>query len=595
MTFLQPALLVALPAVFLPLIIHLLHRQRFKKKDWGAMRFLREALEEQRGRRRLRHWWILAARMLALAALVLAVARPLVGGWLAGWVGGHDRTLFLVLDRSLSMERELSGGGETKRGAAMAHLTEALETLRPTSLWVLDTAHGVPERVEDWATYQGEMGATQSEANLSEALLTSFQKWESLGESIGECWVVSDGQASSWRTDHPEQWADVEAAYRRLTSPPKLRLLTFPEGAPNRAIRCRVKRGLLQGTILQGQESEVVRLPLTLIVGEQERVHEVEVSGRSTTFEIAMPERASITGLIRLPADGNAADNVAHFAVAEERPPRVGLQCEDPDIQAILALAADPLGEIAVETTVNAQSQALVICQGALPEEIPPGTHWLCFPPIDAAFETSETTLRIARWDQQVGPLRDTRNGDALPLASMQTFRYVPRGVAEQGRLWATLANGQPWLWQSPHDDGRVVTSCVTLPQEDWSTLGDGLVLVPLVQRLIDAGQERFARVRWKPVTEAPWDVGVAPEEGGWTVWQRPFTEDDTTILAEEILADLVGDLPLEPFALSSGESSAESSEWWRLFLVVALAFLLMESILTKVPVRARQEPSLPR
>ena len=40
MTFLQPWLLMALPLVALPLIIHLINQRRFQTVQWAAMRFL---------------------------------------------------------------------------------------------------------------------------------------------------------------------------------------------------------------------------------------------------------------------------------------------------------------------------------------------------------------------------------------------------------------------------------------------------------------------------------------------------------------------------------------------------------------------------
>jgi len=43
MTFLQPWVLVALPLVSLPLIIHLINQRRFQTVHWGAMMFLLSA------------------------------------------------------------------------------------------------------------------------------------------------------------------------------------------------------------------------------------------------------------------------------------------------------------------------------------------------------------------------------------------------------------------------------------------------------------------------------------------------------------------------------------------------------------------------
>ena len=43
MSYLQPWMLWALPAVLLPIIIHLLNRLRYRTVHWGAMMFLLKA------------------------------------------------------------------------------------------------------------------------------------------------------------------------------------------------------------------------------------------------------------------------------------------------------------------------------------------------------------------------------------------------------------------------------------------------------------------------------------------------------------------------------------------------------------------------
>ena len=100
MSFLQPWLLVALPLVALPVIIHLINQRRFQSIDWGAMMFLLEANRMSRGYARIRQWLILAFRVLAIAALVFLISRPLASGWLGLAGGGRpDTTLVLSTAR----------------------------------------------------------------------------------------------------------------------------------------------------------------------------------------------------------------------------------------------------------------------------------------------------------------------------------------------------------------------------------------------------------------------------------------------------------------------------------------------------------------
>src|SRR6187397_2572223 len=78
MTFLSASLLVGVLAAAVPVIIHLLHRQRTVPVPWGAMQFLLESPLQFRRRRKVDHWLLLLARMAMLALLAVLLARPLV-------------------------------------------------------------------------------------------------------------------------------------------------------------------------------------------------------------------------------------------------------------------------------------------------------------------------------------------------------------------------------------------------------------------------------------------------------------------------------------------------------------------------------------
>ena len=86
MSFLQPGILLGLPLLALPIIIHLVNRQRHRTVNWAAMRFLLDARRMSTGMARIRQWLILLMRMLIIAGIVMAISRPL-----AGLVDGRTR------------------------------------------------------------------------------------------------------------------------------------------------------------------------------------------------------------------------------------------------------------------------------------------------------------------------------------------------------------------------------------------------------------------------------------------------------------------------------------------------------------------------
>ncbi|MCC7191230.1 MAG: BatA domain-containing protein [Phycisphaeraceae bacterium] len=105
MQFLSPLLLGGLVLAGIPLIIHLLNRRRFQVVDWAPMQYLKLTLRTNRRRLKLEQWLLLLVRMLVIAVLILAVARPMVSAaGLSGMLGGRGRTSrVLVIDDSLSM------------------------------------------------------------------------------------------------------------------------------------------------------------------------------------------------------------------------------------------------------------------------------------------------------------------------------------------------------------------------------------------------------------------------------------------------------------------------------------------------------------
>ncbi|MBI4425911.1 MAG: DUF4159 domain-containing protein [Elusimicrobia bacterium] len=109
-SFLNPAALWALPAAAAPLLIHLVLLRRARRLPFSDLTLLREAYRRSLPSSRLRQWLLLASRCLALAALVLAFARPVVHP-AAGAGAGAEETAAVVflVDASYSMGLETRG------------------------------------------------------------------------------------------------------------------------------------------------------------------------------------------------------------------------------------------------------------------------------------------------------------------------------------------------------------------------------------------------------------------------------------------------------------------------------------------------------
>ncbi len=112
-----------------PLLIHLLSRQRQQVIEWGAMDFLREAIQRSRRNLRLHDLLLLALRMFCVAAFGLAMARPFFGSAEGALKPGQPVHAVLLIDNSLSMEyalgRQLEGDADRKSTLLDAARTRA--------------------------------------------------------------------------------------------------------------------------------------------------------------------------------------------------------------------------------------------------------------------------------------------------------------------------------------------------------------------------------------------------------------------------------------------------------------------------------------
>jgi len=95
-------------AAALPILIHLLLRQRARTVEIGSVRFLRSVIRQHTRRRRIRQWLLLALRVLALLLLGALFARPFLD---RAHLLGLNREVTLLIDRSASMRTRGARGG----------------------------------------------------------------------------------------------------------------------------------------------------------------------------------------------------------------------------------------------------------------------------------------------------------------------------------------------------------------------------------------------------------------------------------------------------------------------------------------------------
>src|SRR5256885_2414656 len=104
MAFLTPLFFLGLGAIAIPILVHLIQREKKQVVEFPSLMFVRRIPYQSVRRRRIRHWALLLLRAAAIALIAAAFARPFMrqGAVAAAAVGGA-REIVVLLDDSASM------------------------------------------------------------------------------------------------------------------------------------------------------------------------------------------------------------------------------------------------------------------------------------------------------------------------------------------------------------------------------------------------------------------------------------------------------------------------------------------------------------
>lgn len=198
-------MLAGLASLAIPVLIHLLLKHKKKKIQFSTVRFFKAHDEQSSRRRKVRNWMLLSLRLLIVALLVLAFARPYSHRNQASANGRSQRRLVFVLDRSASM---LATGTDGSRwSVAKDRIVKTLSGLAPEDLVaVVESAtHATvlsgfapPIKVEQMLR---DLGPGYGTGNLSDGLREAVRLLDGRSTSSkSTIYVVSDFQKSGCRS-----------------------------------------------------------------------------------------------------------------------------------------------------------------------------------------------------------------------------------------------------------------------------------------------------------------------------------------------------------------------------------------------------------
>ena len=204
-TFLNPAFLLALSALAVPLVLHLMRRRRKVHQMISTIRFIQAAQQRSASRMRIRNFLLWLLRTLLLAALVLAFALPVIRLQGTGNIlGSAKRDVALIIDSSYSMQYQLRNADVWSKTQEAAF--NIINGLNPDDRVCLYQAGSYPLPVikEPISNHNAVKKAVKNlqprtqEADLEAALTTACKALKAAGSREREVFILTDGQALPW-------------------------------------------------------------------------------------------------------------------------------------------------------------------------------------------------------------------------------------------------------------------------------------------------------------------------------------------------------------------------------------------------------------
>jgi hypothetical protein len=360
MSFLAPAFFVALGAIAIPILIHLIQRERKRVVMFPSLMFLQRIPYQSVRRRRIRHWFLLAMRVAAITLIVLAFARPFLRqGELAAAAIAGAREVVILLDQSASMgygdhwqrardaaHKVVAGLGADDKATLVLFGRNAEENMRATSDRArLNAAIDAAKVGSDGTRYGPALKLAQSILGQS-----SLKRREAV--------LISDFQKTGWGSAEdvhfPEGMTLTTASVGSETANVSVPSVTFARTAFAGQERVAVTAG-----INNKGDQPAANVPVVLSVDG----HEIETkpatiaphASTSVTFAAFTVAEANVRGTVRAGTDALPADNTFHFVVSPSAPVSVAIVENGDRAGASLFLAK----ALAIGTTPSFQPEVI--------------------------------------------------------------------------------------------------------------------------------------------------------------------------------------------------------------------------------------------
>ena len=229
MTFLNAILLGGVLAGTIPVIIHIINRNRFRRIRWGAMHLIEQILRRRRRRLKIEQILLLLVRIAIPVLLALCMARPVLTE-IDALRGKAKTSLVVLLDNSYSMNA-FSGAGshfaqaKTQGNTIVNALPRGSEA---TVAWMSGRASSQLGPTFDQARLQAMLSAKKEGFGAADApagIEAAAGICSNAHHLDRELLIISDFQRITWSSDTAEARERALDLVRNIPIPPRLTLL----------------------------------------------------------------------------------------------------------------------------------------------------------------------------------------------------------------------------------------------------------------------------------------------------------------------------------------------------------------------------------
>ena len=525
MNFLAPLFAVALAGLLIPVLIHLIQREKKQVQQFPSLMFLRQIPYKSIQRRRIHNWLLLLVRMTALTLIILAFTRPFFSNSTQASGAQGAREVVVLLDQSYSIgysdrwERAraaaynvINGLGASDRGSLVLFSTGAEIVLR-------NSVEREPLSAAVAAARPG-AGATR----YAPALKVAGSLLAESGLPRKEVVLISDFQRNGWRG---EEGARLPVG-TLLTPVP----VTGPLNQPNvsvtavslgRSMFSNQERIAVTAAVVNRSTQAQDGGTLTLEIGGrgiQSQRFNIDGDGTtSVTFDPFTVTTRNMRGTVRIGSDGLPADNAFHFIVSPAEPVRViladrGSASAGLFLDRALAIGDAPrfetttrqpdamsdedlrranvvvLNDVTVPAALGRRLARFVENGGGLLVALGPRATWpqdadvlpaALLQPVDRTRGDSGRVGALEFGHPVFEPFRAPRSGD---FSGTRFYGYRAVKPVEGAQILARFDAGAPALLERRVGNGRVLLWTSTLDLS-WSDLPLKPVYLPFVHQAV--------------------------------------------------------------------------------------------------------------